>query len=128
MKTTTEIILSKKELTTWDVKLICRRINAGRDVDLSDVWDNPRKLLNDEQGRNWLLSKWKSATGRVRKNNPYGYREQKVLENYAGIEFAGVYDTGNRHISHYVPLWSVVSKDGDSFQYYISGGEIHIVG
>lgn len=125
---TTEKILEKNELTTWDVKLILRRINAGREVDLQSVWDEPRKLLNDEQGRAWLLSKWKSATGRERKNNPYGYREQRVLENYAGIEFAGTYDTGNMHHSYHVPLWNVISKDGDSFQYYMSGGEIHIVG
>ena len=34
----------------------------------------------------------------------------------------------NKFVDFYVPIYKVVSKDGSSFDYYVYGGEIDIIG
>ena len=70
---------------------------------------------------------WKSPTGKERTNNPFGYREQDALETFEYFELRGFYDAGNRYRKFYVPLYTCVGAE-TSFEYYISGGEINIVG
>lgn len=86
-----------------------------------------------QKGFDWLKNLWVSPTGKERKNNPFGYREQDALGNPGTIELSGYYNAGNRYRDFFVPLYDVSgkSKTGESFygfQYYVSGGEIHIVG
>lgn len=82
-----------------------------------------------KQGVNWLKNLWKTPAGKERKNNPFGYREQDVLDGDGlTIELLGYYDNapyGRR--GYYMPVY-VVSSSGGSFDYYVSGGQIHIVG
>lgn len=115
-------------ITFKEVKLLMRRKNAGKDVDFSKFWDGEVRLTDPEQGISYLLDQWKTPNGKERKNNPFGYREQHVLENFSHFEFKGGYDMGNRHFDYHVPLWVVVAKDGSSFEYYMKGGEVNIVG
>jgi hypothetical protein len=87
--------------------------------------------LTDEQsqkGYDWLKNLWKSPTGKERKNNPFGYREQAALENFDRCELSGYYDADNGYRSFYIPIYDVYSKDGYGFNYYVSGGEISIIG
>ncbi len=81
-----------------------------------------------EKGRDWLLNLWKTPTGAERKNNPFGYREQRALENFDTIQLKGYYDAGNYHRSYYIPLYDVYAKDGYGFEYYFNGGKISITG
>jgi hypothetical protein len=87
------------------------------------------ELCEDQvkKGYDWLVDQWKSVTGKERKNNPFGYREQAILENFNTITFWGYYDAGNAWRSYYLPLY-LVSGDNTTFEYYVSGGEIHIIG
>lgn len=87
------------------------------------------ELCEDQvkKGYDWLIDQWKSATGKERKNNPFGYREQAILENFNTITFWGYYDAGNAWHSYYLPLY-LVSGNNTTFEYYVSGGEIHIIG
>jgi hypothetical protein len=105
----TELIDKLKEL-----------LNESEGISLSDEHSN--------QGKDWLLNLWKSLTGKERKNNPFGYREQEILTDFSHCELAGYYNGGNRYMNYYIPLYDVVSNDGSSFQYYMQGGEISIVG
>lgn len=88
--------------------------------------------LSDEQvnkGLTWLNNLWMSPTGKERKNNPFGYREQAVLEDKgATIEMYGYYDAGNAYHSYNVPIYLVSSKIQGTFEYVVSGGEIKIIG
>jgi len=89
------------------------------------------ELQSDEaqvqKGYDWLIDQWKSPKGAERKNNPFGYREQGVLENFNTITFNGYYDAGNYYRSFYVPLY-LVSGAETTFEYYVSGGQINIIG
>ena len=106
-----------------------RRKNAGEKIDMSYIWDNPVKLTKEQgqKGYKWLMNLWKSPTGKERVNNPFGYREQLALEGYQYMTLDGDYDAGNFFHKFYVPLYTLHGKSSD-FQYYVSGGKVHIVG
>lgn len=88
--------------------------------------------LSTEQvnkGLTWLNNLWMSPTGKERKNNPFGYREQAVLEDKtATISMYGYYDAGNAYHSWNVPIYLVSSKTQGTFEYIVKGGEISIIG
>ncbi len=80
-----------------------------------------------QKGYEFLLNLWKTPRGVERKNNPYGYREQEILNNFNTIELKSFYNAGNAYIDNYLPLYEVTSKDGHSFKYYYNG-KMNIVG
>ena len=86
-----------------------------------------------EKGRAWLMNLWKTPRGVERKNNPFGYREQHVLENFKEIRLIDFYDAANYYqnqvgIRAYYPYYWVIGSDGSGFQYTVYGGECHILG
>lgn len=105
-----------------------RRKNAGKEIDFSEYWENEVQVSDPEQGIAYLLNQWKTPAGKERKNSPFGYREEHVLENFSHFEFKGEYNTGNMHHDYFIPLWVVVGKDGSSFEYHMAGGKVNIVG
>jgi hypothetical protein len=133
-KISTGDILSKDTLTEQDIKLICKRLNAGEKVD----WENlPNFMtqasyeLTEEQnakGLAWLQKLWRTPRGIERKNNPFGYREQEVIANFSHFTLEQFYDAGNSQHSWFVPLYNCVGKQGGYFQYYVSGGVPVIIG
>ena len=122
-------------ITEREVALIMRRLNSGKDDKetkeiVNYIWDNKPSLTSEQnkKGFDFLYDLWKSPSGKERKNNPFGYREQDVLENFVGFELSGFYDAsryGQR--PYYIPLYIANGKDG-SFEYYYSNGEVNIVG
>jgi hypothetical protein len=97
---------------------------------IDEVLDCREIELDAEQiakGYQWLVNQWKTPRGVERKNNPFGYREQDALENFQTIYFKGYYDAGNWNFHYYLPLYYVQGKER-GFEYYVSGGQIHIVG
>lgn len=115
----------KEELSEKEVHLLLKRINDGR-IKPSDISSWPFKLSDSQvaKGKAWLMNLWKSPRGVERKNNPFAAGEQGVLESFKTIELADVYsERGN----YYYPYYRVISDSG-SFEYYVSGGEIHILG
>jgi len=75
------------------------------------------------------MNLWVTPTGAERKNNPFGYREEAILETFQTIRLAEVTDISLYHAPRpiYVPVYEVFGKD-DSFMYYLSGGKLSIVG
>jgi len=123
----------KPVLTEREVNLLMRRINAGKikPSDLSKIkriYDGEGIPLTPEQsekGRRYLYNLWKTPRGKERKNNPFGYREEDIIDNLREIRLRDVYsERGN----FYVPLYEAISKQGNSMEYYVSGGKISIVG
>lgn len=134
MKKDTRQILLSSELSENDIRLICKRANDETtrketlDI-LSEFEDNFRITREQsEKGLNWLLNQWKSPRGVERKNNPFGYREQDVLEHFDHFTFDSLYDAGNYQHSWYAPIYSVHTADGGSFQYVLRGGRVSIIG
>jgi hypothetical protein len=119
----------KQRLTEQEVKLIQKRLNRGS-ISPHHLRDGGYALTPDQvrKGYKWLMNQWKTPSGAERKDNPFGYREQDILENFKSMRILQFYDAGNRYSSFYVPLYSVHSKKGNYFEYYVSGGEVNIVG
>lgn len=123
-------------ITEKQVNLIKNRLNAGKkDAELEDIvqyiWDNAPDLTPDQnkKGHEFLMSLWKSPTGKERVNNPFGYREQEALEQFDHFSLAGFHDASRYgQAPYYIPLYDVWMKDGEyGFQYYYNG-EVSIVG
>lgn len=129
---------TRHQITEREILLIGRRLNnskpLGELVGLQEIAIEDGLRVTPEQtekGLSWLLNLWKSPTGKERKTNPYGYREQDILEHFSHFEYCGHYDRGNMYHSWYAPLYRVVAEDGESygaFEYFVQGGEIQIVG
>jgi hypothetical protein len=127
-------IMETNTITEKEINLIKLRMNNDKVDDFTQeaidfIWDNSPQLTSDQnkKGIDYLRNLWKSPTGKERTNNPFGYREQDALETFEYFELRGFYDAGNRYRKFYVPLYTCVGAE-TSFEYYISGGEINIVG
>ncbi len=87
-------------------------------------------LLGEEQNKQgyaYLWNQWLTPTGIERKNNPFGMREQEILENFQYFTLKELYNGGNYNIDHYIPLYECHGK-GNSFEYHMNKGIINIVG
>ena len=125
-------ICKADEITEREINLLNRRLNAeGRDtLDYNLRKNNYDLALTDEQERKalaWLNDQWKTSTGKERKNNPFGYREEQILDNATDVTFVEFYNAGNSFVDYFIPVYRVYSNDG-SFEYYVQGGKISIVG
>lgn len=78
-----------------------------------------------KKGFDWLWAQYKTPTGKERKNNPFGCREEEILENFKTIEFSNLTNQGF-HGSYYLPCYAVYDAEDDGFEYYVDGGKINI--
>ena len=124
-----EKVLACGVILESEISILKRRKNAGQKFDESFFWDNEIKLSpkQDKKGIDFLMNKWKTPAGRERKNNPFGYREQKILENFTHFEFIGFYDNGRYGFPSYIPLYRCCSND-NFFEYYCCNGDVEIIG
>ena len=86
-----------------------------------------------KKGYDWLMNKWKTPRGVERKNNPFGLREQEILDDFGHFELKEYINNVNAYqsqagINNYQPVWEVVSKGGSSFEYYMEMGLPKIIG
>ncbi len=122
-------IVKRGYITEKEINLLKNRVNNDR-ASISELCDLGGLAITDEQtakGLTWLIDKWKTPRGIERKNNPFGYREQDILENFDRFELGGFYNASN-YRAFYVPLYDVFAKDGRHFEYCVFGGEVQIVG
>ena len=112
------------------INLLKRRLNSGEKIDLQYIWDNDIELERSQvkKAEKWLLNQWKTPAGKERLNNPFGYREQDVLETLETMYLRGFYDSARYgQTSWFVPIYIVSGKE-TSFEYYVNGGKIEIIG
>ena len=69
----------------------------------------------------------------IRSNSPLGYREAIILLQFNHFTFTGFYNASTSYqesigLHAYYSLWKCYDKDGDSFEYYLEGGEMNIIG
>lgn len=97
------------------------REEAGQVFDAMNERENPLKITLEQakKGIAWLLDQWKTPKGKERKHNPFGIREQEILEDFERFELVDFRDEGRYGVSHYVPVYRVIAKDGHSFDYAI---------
>ena len=128
---TTDLIKSIEEkgiITEREILLLKRRANNG-DRDAANFYPGCDRVIEvtdeqSEKGFKWLYNLYKTPMGKERKNNPFGYREMDILDNYNGERFifVGFYNAVNRYYSLHVPMYKL-----NGMVYYYDG-ELHIVG
>lgn len=133
----TSDIVGKDTLSENEVLLIKRRLNDGK-INLDQVFSKQESFkLTPEQttkGKNFLMDLWKTPAGKERKNNPFGDREQAVLDNFSYFELAGFHNNINSTqaqmgINNYLPVYRVISNNnGSAFEYYSDFNGVHITG
>ena len=71
------------------------------------------------KGLDWLFNLRFTARGKERKNNPFGYREQSILDDFDRFELSGLYDDsdGYNGFHNFKPIYKVIASDGESFDY-----------
>lgn len=123
-------------ITEREIGLIGRRLNAKKPLrEVGDMYTTAQEEglavtpEQEQKGFAWLMNLYKTPRGVERKNNPFGYREEEALDS--GLDhftYDGHYNAGNAYTSWYTPMYSFTGKNGQGFQYYVAGGEIHIIG
>ena len=112
------------------INLLNRRLNSGEKIDLQYIWDNDIELERSQvkKAEKWLLNQWKTPAGKERLNNPFGYREEEALETLETMYLRGFYDAARYgQTSWFTPIYIVSGKE-TSFEYYVNGGKIEIIG
>ena len=71
------------------------------------------------KGFDWLFNLRFTARGKERKNNPFGYREQSILDDFDRFELSGLYDDsdGYNGFHNFKPIYKVIASDGGYFEY-----------
>ena len=66
----------------------------------------------------------------LRKTNPLGNRELQILAEFSHFTFTGFYNAGQESIDlhNYCLIWKCYDKDGYSFEYYLEGGVMNLIG
>lgn len=64
---------------------------------------------------------------------PLGCRELAALLTFDHFTFAGLYDASTYYqaqsnLHNYLPIWRCYGADGDSFDYYLEGGNLVVIG
>jgi hypothetical protein len=123
-------------ITEKQINLIGRRLNHKKDLkEVEKLYIEAQEEgleVTPEQaikGFKWCFNLYKSPTGKIRKNNPYGYREMEALvSGLKSFTYDGHFDAGNMYISWYTPIYTYMGNNGGSFQYYVANGKINIIG
>jgi len=138
--TRTKIDYEKGYLTEREVLLVKNRLNKMdgefKHYDIPFPEDGSGFMLTPEQvekGRYWLFNRWQTPRGKERKNNPFGYREQRVLEDFETIKLVDFVNRANYTqtqygIRAYQPYYRVIGSDGSTFEYLVWGGKCEILG
>lgn len=88
----------------------------------------PGIIISEEQtekGLKWLLDKMVTPNGKKRKNNPFTIKQEGILNNFSYFTlqtFITVNATPFVRCTY--PVYRVVSKSGDGFDYYYNGYDI----
>ncbi len=135
-------IIGKDYISEREVSILKRRLN-NKKTTCNDIFKDHEDGFRitkpqAEKGLSWLLNLWKTPRGVERKNNPFGYREQDILEHFTHFQLVDFYDAAsytaqNMDIHFYVPIYRVFAevgqdKDVRTFDYYVEAGIPQIIG
>jgi len=100
-------------------------------MELCRMFSGPYDITAEQsaKGIDWLKRFAFKADGQPRqtKNMPFAERELNIIRNFHEFKFTGVYNT-NQNYDFYIPVYQVIDKDGNSFEYTTNMGLIEVVG
>ena len=124
-----------KEREILNARMRANGYKKVKDRTLLEIPEDGFKITASQtkKGLNWLLNKWKTPRGIERKNNPFGYREENILENFSHFLLIDWNDRASYYqvkmsYHQYLPVYRVVAKDGSYFDYIGQAGIVEIVG
>jgi hypothetical protein len=110
-----------------DILLLKRRLNSHLTTNIKIKKEIKVSNEQKEKGLKWLRNLYISPTGKIRKNNPFGWREITILEcsnDKLEAYLVGFFNIGNFY-KLYIPMYRYT--DGkNSFAYYVTGKVIRI--
>ena len=110
-----------------DILLLKRRLNSHLTTNIKIKKEIKVSNEQKEKGLKWLRNLYISPTGKIRKNNPFGWREITILEcsnDKLEAYLVGFFNIGNFY-KLYIPMYRYT--DGKkSFAYYVTGKVIRI--
>lgn len=114
-------IAARGYITEREILTIKHRANRGVQGCGAIFSNGPLKITPEqtEKGLAWLMDKWKTPRGVVRKRNPFKQREQNILEHFDHFELGSFYDGGSWVRSYYYPIYRVYNKRGRYFDYIV---------
>jgi len=117
-------IADRGVITEREINLLKNRANRGHDVWDVFVEKNSFVLdVTDEQttrGITWLLNKWKTPRGAIRKHNPFNQRQTAILSHFKKFQLVDFRDCGNGFVDWYLPVYRVISEHGRYFDYCVN--------
>lgn len=120
---------NKGFISERDILTLKSRLNKGGDAwtEADAIFDSfPEIKITPEQsekGLNWLLNKLETPKGRERKNNPFDYWQEQIIRNFEKFILTDFYSIGT-FFPFFVPVYTIIGNGGQSFSYYVEGGEI----
>lgn len=123
-----EDLLSRDALTVKEVQLLVRRYNNGENLIEANNTEafEPKRIIDPQQGYEFLMKQWKTPMGKERVNNPFGSDEEQILDDFDHFEFVGIYDDMKYGMRQGFPLYEVVAKSGRTFMYYYNFVKVNI--
>lgn len=121
-----KLIKKYNYITEKEVALLKGRLNRG--IEEANITDVRITEVQKLKGLKWLRNLYKTPKGKERKSNPFGYREQRILNaNDCEIKcyLTGFYNIGKLGY-FYVPVYRY-EYDGCHFDYYVACGECIII-
>ena len=122
-----EKLQNTNTISESEILLIKGRLNKGNlDSETQEVVDfiNENYLnITPEQtkkGYDFLMSAYKTPTGKEKSNTPFADREKSALDTFEEFQFVGFTNVGRGSFDNYLPLYAVIGKMG-SFEYYYDG-------
>ena len=119
-------IITEREIVSIKSELNRRSWNGYRSVFANGLLSITKEQT--EKGFSWLLNQWKTEKGKTRKNNPFGLREQSILENFSRFLLIDYRDSGTGINPHFEPVYRVEAVSGSHFDYCVYCGVICICG
>ena len=111
-------------ITEREILLIKRRLNNFGEVLIKRaLFGNGPLQITPEQtkkGLDWLIDKYKTPRGVVRKHNPFNDGQVAILEDFKKFELVGFTDVSRSCLMWFMPTYRVYSQHGRYFDYVVS--------
>lgn len=122
MKQIANLVARRGFILESEISCIKSRANRGNFEDYEKLFAESYGVqISPEQtakGLSFLLNLWKTPRGKERKNNPFGYREQAILDDFKEFQFVDIYNASRGYCPFYLPVYRVIANDGSAFEYY----------
>lgn len=112
-------------LTETEINLLKNRLSHEKFTYQDIPFPDDGYKITPEQtrkGLDWLNNLRKTPNNEERKNNPFGGREERILDDFKEFRLVSFYNISNAYggFKFYIPEYAVISHSNGSFEYHIN--------